>query len=91
MFRVKPINSFIGNQGKMSGASILRGWGHDPRFLAGGGRSGSWTGLGKYYSLFWTESMLESDLFFKKEKREKIAKNVGVTGKQWKFWGYFLS
>jgi len=42
-------------------------------------------GLGKYYrySLFWTESMLESDLF--QEKREKFAMNIGVNGQNLKF------
>jgi len=45
-----------------SEASILRG---------SGVTEGLWTGLGKYYSLFWTESMLESDLF--QEKGEKFA------------------
>ena len=38
----------------------------------------SWTGLGKYYIVFWTESMLESDYFL--EKR----------GKMWKFLSILL-
>src|SRR6218665_3104461 len=50
------------------------GWGgpRPPRFWAGvvGERSGvvgrSWTGFGKHYSVFCTESMLENVVFYKK-------------------------
>ena len=49
-----------------------------PRFWAGG-CGGSWTGLRKYYIVFWTESMLESDHYFP-EKEEKFGKNAGVNG-----------
>jgi len=45
-----------------SGASILGG--RDPQILGWGGRGGSqggsWTGFGKHYSVFCTESMLEN-------------------------------
>jgi len=54
-----------------------------PRFWAGrswgpSGRRESWTGLGKDYSLFCTESTLESVFFIR--KREKWAQNVGAKG-----------
>ena len=44
---------------------------------------GSCTGLGKYYSLFWTESMLESEFF--QEKKETFGYKVGVDGQKLKF------
>ena len=39
------------------------GWGRDPQILGWGNMGGSWAGLGKYYSLFCTKSMLESGFF----------------------------
>jgi len=46
-----------------------------------GDRRGSRTGLRKHYSLFCTESTLES-VFFRlfMRKREKLGKNVGAKG-----------
>jgi len=68
-------------------ASILGGWGvATPRFWAGGhgvtgGRRGSWTELGKHYSLFCTEITLQSVFFvFFIRKREKLAQNIGAKG-----------
>jgi len=59
-------------------ASILGVGVRDPQILGSGGRGGvaggSWTCLGKYYSLFCTESMLESGLFSR--QRDKLTKNV---------------
>ena len=61
------------------------GWGvATPSFGLGGswdvagGRRGSWTGLGKHYSVFCTESKLENVFFMR--KREVFCKNVGVEG-----------
>jgi len=41
--------------------------------VGGGGGGGSWTGLGKHYSVFCTESTSENVFFIR--KREKFAKN----------------
>ena len=62
-------------------ASILGGWGsRPPDFGWGlwGAPGGLWTGLGKHYSLFSTESMLESVFFIR--KRERLAQNAGGKG-----------
>ena len=51
-----------------------------PRFWSGAGRGGCrglWTGLGKYYIVFWTKSMLESDYFSEKNWQEC---KLGVNG-----------
>lgn len=57
-------------------------WGSRP---PGFGLRGSWTGVGKYFSLFSAERMLESGLFLR--KREKLARNIGVNGKNWHLFG----
>jgi len=79
--------------GPKAGATILGGklGVATPRFWAGirGGAAegvvgGSWTGLGKYYSVFCRESMLEIVYF--PEKDEKLAKNASVNGENGSFW-----
>src|SRR6218665_3003035 len=69
------------------GASILGGWGSRPsRFWAGlmGVAGGSWTGFGKHYSVFCTESMLET-VFYKQHLLRSVffmrkRENAGVKG-----------